>query len=38
MDILKQAGFTKIVHLEGDMKAWRTLGLPADKAANPATP
>lgn len=35
MDILKQAGFTKIVHLEGDMKAWRTLGLPADKSAAP---
>ncbi|MBI3771954.1 MAG: rhodanese-like domain-containing protein [Gammaproteobacteria bacterium] len=38
MDILKQAGFTKILHLEGDMKVWRTLGLPADKAVNPVMP
>lgn len=28
--ILKQAGFTKVLHLEGDMKAWRERGLPTE--------
>ena len=27
-DILTQAGFTKVLHLQGDMKAWRLHGLP----------
>jgi len=31
--ILKQAGFTKIMHLEGDMKAWRQHGLPQERSA-----
>lgn len=26
--ILEQAGFTKVLHLEGDMKEWRKRGLP----------
>ena len=29
-DILKQAGFTKVLHLQGDMKAWREHDLPTD--------
>lgn len=27
-DILTRAGFTRILHLQGDMKAWRMNGLP----------
>ena len=30
-DILTRAGFTRILHLQGDMKAWRTHGLPMQK-------
>jgi len=30
MDILKQAGFTKVLHLQGDMKAWRMHELPIE--------
>lgn len=26
--ILEQSGFTKVRHLEGDMKSWRKIGLP----------
>lgn len=29
--ILEQAGFTKVLHLKGDMKAWRKHGLPTEK-------
>jgi len=28
IDILKQDGFSKVLHLQGDMKAWRMEGLP----------
>lgn len=31
--ILKQAGFAKIMHLEGDMQAWRKHGLPQERSA-----
>ena len=29
--ILEQAGFTKVLHLQGDMNAWRKHGLPTEK-------
>lgn len=29
-DILRQAGFTKVLHLQGDMKAWREHALPTE--------
>lgn len=37
-DILKQAGFTQVVHLKGDMKAWRQHGLPTEGASPPTKP
>lgn len=29
--ILEQAGFAKILHLEGDMRGWRASGLPQER-------
>ena len=29
-DILERAGFTKVMHLEGDMKSWRERRLPTE--------
>ena len=29
--ILEQAGFTKVLHLEGDMRSWRERGLPQEE-------
>lgn len=30
-DVLKQAGFSKLLHLQGDMSGWRENGLPVEK-------
>ena len=37
-DILKQAGFTQVIHLKGDMKAWRQHGLPTEGASPQTKP
>ncbi len=38
MDILQQAGFTEVIHLTGDMKAWRQHALPQEGAGSQAAP
>ena len=30
-DVLKEAGFSRIEHLEGDMSGWRERGLPIER-------
>lgn len=30
-DFLRSLGWTRLVHLQGDMTAWRTLGLPIER-------
>lgn len=30
-DVLKQAGFSKLLHLQGDMSGWSEKGLPVEK-------
>jgi len=36
--ILEKAGFTRIRHLQGDMRAWRERGLPHEQAFPAAAP
>ena len=37
-DILKKAGYTKVLHLQGDMKSWRERHLPMEMAEAPTSP
>ena len=32
--ILERAGFTKVMHLEGDMKSWRERRLPTEEVGS----
>lgn len=36
--VLEKAGFTRVKHLQGDMRAWRERGLPHEQAPPPSAP